>query len=68
MDDQERKPAWLVRTTINIDDDANARYWAGVFQVSDLDLATAVMIAGPDAKKVAEFLGCAAGGRGPRRF
>jgi len=48
---------WLVRNTIDINDDANARYWAGVFQVSDLDLATAVMIVGPDAKAVARFLG-----------
>ena len=57
MDDQQPKLAWLVRNTINVDDDANARYWAGVFQVSDLDLATVVMIVGPDAKKVAKFFG-----------
>jgi len=57
MDDQRPKLAWLVRNSINIDDDANARHWAGVFQVSDLDLATAVMIVGPDAKEVAKFFG-----------
>ncbi|TPG37698.1 DUF3606 domain-containing protein [Roseomonas nepalensis] len=40
-----------------MDDDINARYWARVFQLSNLDLATAVMIVGPDARAVAQFLG-----------
>ena len=57
MDNHRPKLAWLVQNTINIDDDTNARHWAGVFQVSDLDLATAVMIVGQDAKEVANFLG-----------
>ncbi|WP_140885415.1 DUF3606 domain-containing protein [Muricoccus nepalensis] len=47
--------------TINMDDDTNARYWARVFQLSDLDLATAVMIVGSDARAVARFLGDASG-------
>lgn len=55
-----KKNRWLVRDVINIDDDANAHFWAGVFQVSDLDLVTAVMLVGPDAKEVAKFLGDAA--------
>ena len=46
----------LVRSTINLDDEANARYWATVFKVSNLDLVTAVMIVGSDAKDVAAFL------------
>lgn len=61
------KRSWLVRNNINIDDEANARYWAGVFQVSDLDLVTAVMIVGSDAKEVAKFLGDVARNPGIRR-
>ena len=67
MDAPKSKPVWLVHNTINLDDDANARHWAGVFQVSDLDLATAVMIVGPDAEEVAKFLGDAAARREKRR-
>ena len=67
MGDRRPKKVWLVRNTINMDDEANARYWAGVFQVSDLDLVTAVMIVGSDAKQVAEFLGDAARNHGTRR-
>ena len=51
------KVVWLVSNTINMDDDVNARYWARVFQVGDLDLTTAVMIVGSDAQAVARFLG-----------
>lgn len=57
MDDQRPKHVWLVHNTINIDDDANARYWADVFQLSDFELVTVVMIVGPDAREVAKFLG-----------
>jgi len=67
MDDRKPKTSWLVRNTINIDDDANARYWAGVLQISDLDLATAVMLVGPDAKEVAKFLGDLVRNGGTRR-
>ncbi|TPG51794.1 DUF3606 domain-containing protein [Roseomonas nepalensis] len=59
MADRKRS-RWLVRDVIDIDDDANARFWTGVFQVSELDLATAVMLVGADAKEVAKFLGDAA--------
>ena len=58
---------WLVRSTINLDDEANARYWATVFKVSDLDLVTAVMIVGSDAKDVAAFLGIAPSASSPTR-
>ncbi|WP_277753916.1 DUF3606 domain-containing protein [Muricoccus nepalensis] len=51
------KVVWLASNTIDMDDDINARYWARVFQLSNLDLATAVMIVGPDARAVAQFLG-----------
>ena len=57
MADFRSKRNWLVRNTINLDDEANSRYWAEFFRVSSLDLATAVMIVGPDATAVATFLG-----------
>ncbi len=68
MEDRKSKPVWFVRNTINMNDDANARYWADVFQISDLDLATAVMLVGPDANAVAKFLGDAAKNYGKRRL
>ena len=55
-----KKSCWLVRDVIDIDDDANACFWADVFQVSNLDLTMAVMLVGPDAKDMAKFLGDAA--------
>ncbi|WP_408906322.1 DUF3606 domain-containing protein [Muricoccus nepalensis] len=58
---------WLMRSKINLDDEANARYWATIFKVSDLDLATAVMIVGSDAKDVAAFLGIAPIASSPAR-
>lgn len=66
MNDGKPEKSWLVRNAINVDDEASARYWAGVFQVSDLDLVTAVMIVGSDTKDVAKFLGDVVRNQGTR--